>query len=318
VNKSLAVLLCGAISSLAAPVSATPYQSFTDVRTRATVGTTVIRNFPASSPSFRLLLERKPSTKCIVWLEFLSRARPIDHVGLYGVLPGESRRELVEGPLDNDNDLDEQERNIARSFLADLDWVARGTNDALHLVSADVGHDANGACVSGTSVRFTPNLAYRDVKDVRHLEEFGEERLRGFPGATPTFTLIATFADAGEEVPIHTGRFVTLEAPACILYVEFADVAFPIYSPSAFIETFENRVDIVASTFGGEDATVGNGVPFREITLPWYSLATGEVIRLLEARAELLGGPNSGTSDPLTCRVEARTQFGTSLSQFYR
>jgi hypothetical protein len=135
------ILAATIVALIAIPAAAEPYRDFTDVRTRAAVGTTVIRDFPnARTPSFRLLLERQGSTaesgaECVVWIEFTQRAGTINHFGGYGKLSMTNRRALVEGPL------------------------------SLHLVSADVGLNSAGACVAGARTLFTSHLAYRDVVD---------------------------------------------------------------------------------------------------------------------------------------------------------
>jgi hypothetical protein len=58
-----AILAVATAAVISIPAAAEPYRSFTDVKTRATNGTTVIRAFPnATAPSFRLLLERHNPT----------------------------------------------------------------------------------------------------------------------------------------------------------------------------------------------------------------------------------------------------------------
>ena len=143
-------------------------------------GAEIIRRDVHHGHRYGVAALRRGSETCIVWLEFASRARPIDHYGEYGATVGE-RRELVEGPLFDDSTPDQHGDNIAKSFLADLHWVARGTNDALRLLRADVDLDDNGACVAGTQVQFTPNLAYRDVFDRKRLTTYGEARLAASP-----------------------------------------------------------------------------------------------------------------------------------------
>jgi hypothetical protein len=169
------ILAATIVALIAIPAAAEPYRDFTDVRTRAAVGTTVIRDFPnARTPSFRLLLERQGSTaesgaECVVWIEFTQRAGTINHFGGYGKLSMTNRRALVEGPLSDDSSFTADHRfagtNFATSFLADQHWVATKTKDALHLVSADVGLNSAGACVAGARTLFTSHLAYRDVVD---------------------------------------------------------------------------------------------------------------------------------------------------------
>ena len=98
------LIFATAIAALiAVPAATEPYRDFTDLRTRATVGTTVIRAFPnARTPTFRLLLENRGPDFCIIWLEFAQRALPIDHFGPYRKFGSSNRRVLVEGPLGDD------------------------------------------------------------------------------------------------------------------------------------------------------------------------------------------------------------------------
>jgi hypothetical protein len=311
------ILAASGAALLTFPAMATPYRDFTDFKRRATVGETVIRAFPNTRrPTFKLILERRSSETCIVWLEFASRARPIDHHGEYGATVGE-RRELVEGPLFDDSTPDQHGDNVAKSFLADLQWVARGTSDALRLLRADVDLDDDGACVAGTQVQFTPNLAYRDVVDRKRLTTYGEARLRGFPSADPTFTLFVEFAEAGTEVEVYTGSSVVLPADACILWLEFGDRAFPFYSPSAFNETsVENRIDLLAHVAGGlGEGQVGALGVSTDDGIPWIARDTGEEFRIVQARVSLTSlSPGPGHE----CEGTAQVQYALRIEDFYR
>jgi hypothetical protein len=324
------ILTAATAALIAIPASAEPFRDFTDVRTRAAIGTTVIRAFPnATTPSFRLLLERQgpnavSGAECVVWIEFLPRAGTINHFGAYGKLANFNRRALAEGPLQDDDSFaadhfqQSAERNfttLATSYLPDEHWVATKTNDALHLIESDAGLDANGSCVAGTRTEFTANLAYRDVVDSKTLSDYGQERLRGFPGPDPSFTLFVEFAQAGTEIPVEGrgggGEDIVLTGDACIMWLEFAEHALPIYAQTAY--EGGPLVDLLAS---GQDAGPDLGLlgqEYHDDPLTWKSLTTGEALRLVEARVSLTGA--AGDNE---CEGRARLQFAPQIARFYR
>jgi hypothetical protein len=312
------------VALIVTPASTTPYQSFSDVTTRAALGTTVIRAFPnATTPSFRLLLENTGGDGveggCTVWIEFPARAGTINHFGPYGRPTTGNRRVLVEGPFLTEEQQQDDEGNFIGSFEADQHWVAVATRDALQLITADVDRDANGACVSGVRTQFTPNLVYRDVIDGNRLEDPGEVRLRGFPGPDPTFTLFLEFAPAGATVEPHQagdGREpIVLPTDACILWLQFAEDAFPVYSFSNLEHpNNENRVDVLASVVDINPGIGAFGSSF-DGTLSWVSRATDESFRILDAFVALTTQGAEGDNE---CSANVRTQFATRIADFYR
>jgi len=310
------VLLLAAVLPLVttAPAMAEPFRSFSDVRIRAVNGTTVIRAFPnATAPSFRLLLERgHPAAECVVWIEFADRAGRINHRGVYGNVAPSKRRTLVQGPLFDDEtppaDLDEVDvGNVATSHEAHQHWVATKTNDALELVSADVDVDQNGACVAGLHTRFTANLAYFDVVDSRTVEDFGEERLRGFPATNPSFILFVEYAQAGAVIVHgHSGDLepVTLTEDACILWLDVNPIARPFWARAGWA----GRTRTVIASHGELSEALFGDAPSDPV--PIVSRQTGEALRLVEVSVRRPG--------PDGCTGSARTQFAPRIGDFYR
>jgi hypothetical protein len=309
-----AILLLGATW----PALGEPYRSFTDVRTRATAGTTVIRAFPnATAPSFRLLLlssglaDPNSHGACEVWIEFADRAGTINHFGQYGKRsdsPNEAppnRRSLVEGPLQGD-DFSSDGFNVAQSSLGEQrpHWVATRTNDALEIVSADVGADANGACVAGVRSLFTSDLAYRDVVDGNRLTEYGEVRLRGFPSQNPSFAIFLEYAEAGTTIDQEgDGGFMTLTEDACIMWLELGPTAF-LRQPTGWETPPGGRLAFLAA--GSNDIPVDSHFP-HSFTLAESS--SGEILRI---------GPAEISLSTDECRGNTRLQYATSVAQFYR
>jgi hypothetical protein len=306
-GKTMALATAAAMI-VATPAAAEPYRNFTDVKTRAAEGTSVIRAFPsATAPTFRLLLERRTDGFCIVWLEFARGGLPIDHIGPYGFPATGTRRALAMGPLQNDSTHPPEPGFVdhyIQSWIDNQHWVARGKNDALEIISAAVDVDDYGACVAGVRSQFTANLPYRDVVDISRLSNYGEARVRGFPGETTSFKLVLQLARAGTEVHDFTDSTVTLSEDACILWLEFAPWTRPVYTPSALLPgNLERRVDLLAV-----GANLGIGEEWVH-PLPWLSHGTGEVFRLVYGRLAFHNGE---------CETEIRAQFATTAAGFYR
>jgi hypothetical protein len=323
------ILAAATTALLAAPAAAEPYRSFTNIRTRGIAGISVIRAFPnATTPSFLLLLEQRGNPqpgdphaggKCIVWLEFVPRGHPIDHFGNHGRPPeGGNRRELVEAPLTGEDESDEHGNLGVTSYLDDslaqLHWVARGTNDALQLLRVDVGVDDDGDCVAGTRTLFTPNLAYRDVIDARRLTDYGEARLRGFPADDPTFTLFVEFIEAGTTLAQGGVREVTLTEDLCVLSLELNDAAAPYWHPALaalFDFVVDGRFYLLAHGNPIESETLSAGGSGSDASSPWVSHTTGEALVIKRPRVEI---GNDGTE----CVARARIQFAPRIAEFYR
>jgi hypothetical protein len=324
-------ILAAAIAAVTTiPVAAEPYRSFTDVKTRASPGTTVIRAFPnASAPSFRLLLEWQKAPEhgggCVVWLEFMPRAGTINHYGHLGQIgsglpEGQpksfTRRALVEGPMTHDTEGSvEESTRIAQSSFTDgiQHWVATKTNDALELLSAEIWSDRPGTCSAGTRTRFTGNLAYRDVIDAKTLSSYGEARLRGFPGTNPSFTVTLEFARAGTEIMLEGrgggGGSHVLTHDACIMWLDLADVAMPIYVPAAYEGS--PFIDLLATS--QDDVVLSNDLGLMgsstNWSLPVISLTTGEFFRFVEGEVRLANGQ---------CTGKARLQYASRVGDLYR
>jgi hypothetical protein len=317
------ILAAACAVTIATPATATPYRDFVDLKRRATTGETVIRSFPnASRPSFKLILKNEGAQReegyCQVWLEFPSRGHPIDHFEGYTKPTNSNRRALIQGPMvfPQDSLDDGGIFQFKDPFVENLHWHARGTNDALHLVRADVGVDEAGNCVAGTHVRFTSDLAYRDVVDSVTLTDYGEARLRGFPGRDPTFTLFLEYHEAGSVIQIdccdNPGPGLTLLGDACLLAIEPGPNADPFWTRELIVRSEDSRTETEPSRFylagSGQDVSDGRLI-MAGIGDPWVSNNTGEIFRVVDTS---IAGGNRG------CVGRVRVQWAPRIEDFYR